>query len=113
VTGRGIAPSGGIKLSDGAVPAPSPRLSVVDENRELGKGNPGADRGDSTAGPSSKFWGENPSSLISDMEVGEGKEEFSSRKRKSQETRECTIVLAPIPIPQKADGRDKSKKKKK
>jgi len=36
-----------------------------------------------------------------------------SRKRKSQETKECTVVLASLPIPKKADGKGKAKKKKK
>jgi len=39
-------------------------------------------------------------------------EEEGSRKRKSQDTRECSVVLAPLPAPPEKGGTGKKKKKR-
>jgi len=77
----------------------------------VGKG-PAAGSGDAhnEGRPSGRLWGVDLSPSGSDMVVEPEGEE--SRKRKCQDTRECSVVLAPLPAPPEKGGKGKKKKKR-
>jgi len=105
----------GIPRSGGGVPPPGP---VVPPPPDPGEGSggdemgPAAGRREATSlgRPSGRLWGMDVSpSPSTDMEVeGEG---GVSRKRKGEELTRCSVVLAPLPPPEKKGGKGKKKKK--
>jgi len=106
----GTAPSEGDKPPDGEAPAPSPRNSAEEMREESKRGDSGADQGDPMkTGTPGRFWGMDLSPASSDMEVEV--EGGGSKKRKSQETRDCSVFLAPLPVPPEKGGKRKKKKK--
>jgi len=60
--------------------------------------------------PSGRLWGVDLSPSGSDMETEP--EEGGSLKRKSQDTRDCSVVLALLPAPPEKGGKGKKKKKR-
>jgi len=107
---RGASAPGG-DLSPPGAEAPS-SLDPGEGSSGVSKG-PAAGSGDAhkEGRPLGRLWDVGlPSSSGSDMvaEPGEG----GSRKRKSQDIRECSAVLAPLPAPPEKGGKVKKKKKR-
>jgi len=67
--------------------------------------------GGPTTGTSGRFWGIDLSPAASDMEI-EAEGEGSRKRRMSQETRDCSVFLAPLPAPPEKGGKGKKKKKR-
>jgi len=59
--------------------------------------------------PTGRLWGVDLSPSGSDMETE--LEVEGCLKRKSQDTRDCSVVLAPLPAPPEKGGKGKKKKK--
>jgi len=113
--GRGVngekgASAPGGDLSPPGAEAPS-SLDPGEGSSGMGKG-PAAGSGDAheEGRPSGRLWGVDFSPSGFDMEVEpEGGRE--SRKRKSRNTRECSVVLAPLSAPPEKGGKGKKKKR--
>jgi len=116
-------PGGGVNEKEKGASVPggdsSPPGAEAPSSLDPGEGSsgvrqgPAAGPGDdrvSEGRPSGRLWGVDLSPSGSDMETEP--EEEGSRKRKSQDTRECSVVLAPLPAPQEKGGKGKKKKKR-